>query len=76
MKRYIDQKDEGKISTYIDTINNALNQAEPYIKHADYDTLEKSLKEASSKLIAIAGVCTTKIDIITEKLIAYEFVLR
>ena len=76
VKRYIDQRDEGKISAFIDAINNALNQAEPYIKHADYDSLEELLKEASSKLIAIAGICTTKIDTITERLIAYEFVLR
>lgn len=76
VQRYIDRRDEGKISTFIDEIETALSQAEPYLEHIDFDSLEKLLKEVSGKLVLIAGICATKTTAITERLIAFELILK
>lgn len=69
--RYVDKGDVGTISTYISQINDALNQCNPYLEKNYYDQCEKLLKDSSSKLMNISGLCTTKIESITEQLISY-----
>lgn len=74
VKRYIDGEDIGELKTLIGQIDNALVKGEGHIDHEEYKKLEDILKkEVSNKLSSISGLCTIKIDNITERLIAYEF---
>lgn len=73
VERYIDKGDKEKIETLLRQIDNALSKGRAHMEHGDYEKLEYVLKDVWTKLTEISGLCTTRIDNITERLIAYKY---
>lgn len=71
-EHYIDERDKGTISTFIDQINSNLLRGETFIEKMNYDESEKILKGVSDNLTIISSVCTRRIEQVSLPLITYQ----